>query len=193
VSARGTVGTLGTPHALADQLPGVYAEDDFAQRFVEGLDVVLAPLFNVLDCLEAYFKPALAPEDYVDWLTNWVGTELDGTESLAVRRHAVATAVALHRVRGTAEGLATAVELAFGVRPEIAESGGAIWSARPLGPFPGDPRPGLRVVLRVPDPAAVDTHRLQAVVSAARPAHMPFSTQVVAQYATDATTYPEGT
>ncbi|MFE7118792.1 phage tail protein [Streptomyces sp. NPDC057654] len=177
-ACRGSVDGLGTPYPLGDQLPGIYAEDDFALRFVEGLDVVLAPLFNVLDCLEAYFMPALAPDDFIDWLTTWVGAELDGTEPLALRRHAVATAVSLHRVRGTCQGLSDAVRLAFGVTPEITESGGATWSARPLGAFPGTPEAFLKVTLYVPDPAAVDAHRLHAIVSAARPAHLPFTAEV---------------
>ncbi|MFE3521846.1 phage tail protein [Streptomyces sp. NPDC059161] len=187
MSTRGSVAGLGSSHPLGGQLPAVYADDDFAQRFVEGLDVVLAPLFNVLDCLEAYFDPALAPEDFVDWLTSWVGTELDGTEPLDIRRHAVATAVSLHRVRGTAQGLARAVQLAFGVTPQIIESGGATWSGRPLGPFPGAARASLRVVLAVPDPSTIDPHRLQAVVAAARPAHLPFTAEV-----TGKTLNPEG-
>ncbi|WP_329121346.1 phage tail protein [Streptomyces sp. NBC_01465] len=177
-SSRGTVPGLLSAHPLGEQLPAVYADDDFAMRFVAGLDTVLAPLFTVLDCLEAYFTPALAPEDFLDWLTEWVGTELDGTEPLPVRRHAVAAAISLHRLRGTRRGLATAVQLAFGVRPEIEESGGSTWSARPLGSFPGAPRAGLRVVLRVRDPSTVDVHRLRAVVAAARPAHLPFTAEV---------------
>ncbi|MER5711392.1 MULTISPECIES: phage tail protein [unclassified Streptomyces] len=177
-SARGTVPGLATPYPLGAALPAVYAEDDFGQRFVSGLDVVLAPLFTVLDSLEAYFSPALAPADFVDYLATWVGAELDGTEPLPLRRHAVASAVALHRVRGTRQGLAAAVRLAFGVPPEITESGGASWSGRPLGPFPGTPEAGLHVVLRVADPAAVDPHRLRAVVGAARPAHLPFTVSV---------------
>ncbi|ATL30469.1 secreted protein [Streptomyces formicae] len=178
VSHRGSIATLGSAHPLDEQLPAVFADDDFVLRFVSGLDVVLAPVFTVLDCLEAYFTPALAPEDFLGWLTDWVGTELDGTEPLVLRRHAVASAVALHRVRGTRRGLAAAVELAFGVRPEITESGGATWSARPLGSFPGNPRPGLHIALPVRDPASVDEHRLHAVVAAARPAHLPFTAEV---------------
>ncbi|MFK0264755.1 phage tail protein [Streptomyces angustmyceticus] len=188
---RGTTAGLPSPHPLGAALPAVYADDDFTQRFVAGLDAVLAPLFHVLDCLESYFTPALAPEDFVDWLTTWVGTELDGTEPPATRRRAVATAVALHRVRGTRRGLSEAVHLAFGVRPEIIESGGATWSARPLGAFPGSVRPGLRVVLRVDDPAGADPHRLHAVVAAARPAHLPFTVEVTARPAPG--TLPEAT
>ncbi|MFI2615300.1 phage tail protein [Streptomyces sp. NPDC018584] len=186
-SRRGSLPSLVSAHPLGEQLPAVFADDDFALRFVSGLDTVLAPVFTVLDCLEAYFTPALAPEDFLGWLTDWVGTELDGTEPLPLRRHAVASAVALHRVRGTRRGLSAAVELAFGVRPLITESGGATWSARPLGPFPGAPRPALHVTLRVPDPASVDPYRLRSVVAAARPAHLPFTAEVTALPA------PEGT
>ncbi|MBM7173445.1 phage tail protein [Streptomyces sp. G44] len=179
-SRRGALPALASAHPLGEQLPAVFADDDFALRFVSGLDSVLAPVFTVLDCLEAYFTPALAPEDFLGWLTDWVGTELDGTEPLPLRRHAVASAVALHRVRGTRRGLSAAVELAFGVRPGITESGGATWSARPLGPFPGAPRPALHVTLRVADPASVDPYRLRSVVAAARPAHLPFTAEVTA-------------
>ncbi|MEV0090303.1 phage tail protein [Streptomyces sp. NPDC050738] len=187
-SRRGTVPGLLSAHPIADQLPAVYADDDFALRFVAGLDTVLAPLFTVLDSLEAYFTPALAPEDFLDWLTEWVGTELEGTEPLPVRRHAVATAVSLHRLRGTRRGLELTVQLAFGVRPEITESGGATYSERPLGAFPGAPRAGLHVALRVHNPGSIDQHRLRTVVAAARPAHLPFTAEV-----TSTIPAPEGT
>ncbi|WDN57234.1 phage tail protein [Streptomyces clavuligerus] len=178
-TARGTLPGLASAHPLGERLPAVYAEDELAQRFVSGLDVVLAPLFNVLDCLEAYFTPSLAPEDFVDWLADWVGPELDGSEPLEARRRAVASAVALHRLRGTVEGLARTVRQAFGARPEIVESGGAVWSARPLGPFPGHPVASLLVRLTVPEPERVDRYRLHAVVAAARPAHLPFTVEVL--------------
>jgi phage tail-like protein len=159
-------------------LPAVYAEDDLAQRFVAGLDEVLAPLHNVLDCLESYFSPALAPVDFVRWLADWVGAEVDGTEEEALLRAAVAAAARLHRIRGTRRGLAEAVRLAFGVEPEITESGGVAWDARPLGSVPGERRPRLHVTLALPNPTPFDEHRLEALVSAARPAHMPYTVQV---------------
>ncbi|MEU0841553.1 phage tail protein [Streptomyces sp. NPDC005962] len=175
---RGALEGLESPHPLGERLPSVFADDDFAQRFTGGLDALLAPLLNVLDCLDSYFSPALAPEDFVDWLAGWVGAELTGDESEALLRHTVATAVDLHRRRGTRSGLRDAVQAAFNVPPEITESGGASWSPRPLGPFPGDPRPGVHVVLRVPDPDAVDVRRLDDLVAAARPAHLPYTVRV---------------
>ncbi|MEU3612810.1 phage tail protein [Streptomyces sp. NPDC006872] len=177
---RGSIDGLGSSTPLGAMLPAVFADDDLAQRFVAGLDEVMAPILNVLDCLPAYFDPALAPVDFTRWLTGWVGAETDGTEPEQRLRAAVAAAAHLHRVRGTRRGLSEAVRLAFGVTPDISESGGASWTARPLGPFPGAPRPHLHVTLRLPDPHPADTHRLDALVAAARPAHMPYTVKVTA-------------
>ncbi|MFI0977416.1 phage tail protein [Streptomyces sp. NPDC021093] len=177
---RGSVDGLGSSAPIGAMLPAVFADDDLAQRFVAGLDEVMAPVLNVLDCLPAYFDPALAPVDFTRWLAEWVGAETDGSEPEPRLRAAVAAAAYLHRVRGTRHGLAEAVRLAFGVEPEITESGGAAWSARPLGPFPGERRPYLHVTVRLADPGPADEHRLRALVAAARPAHMPYSVKVTA-------------
>ncbi|MEU3461115.1 phage tail protein [Streptomyces sp. NPDC006733] len=186
-------------------LPAVFAEDDLAQRFVAGIDEALAPLHNVLDCLDAYFTPSLAPVDFTRWLGSWVGAEMDGpadgepdepdtaasstapapgrpqdTEATAALRAAVSAAVRLHRVRGTRRGLSEVIRLAFGVEPEITESGAAAWDARPLGPVPGERRPHLHVTVRLPEPGPAAEHRLERLVAAARPAHMPYTVQVTA-------------
>ncbi|GHJ02350.1 tail protein [Streptomyces olivaceus] len=179
-SYRGSVDGLGSSLPIASMLPAVFADDDLALRFVGGLDDVIAPILSVLDCLDTYFDPALTPADFAQWLGTWVGAETDGTEPEPMLRAAVAAAARLHRVRGTLQGLSEAVRLTFGVEPEITESGGAEWNARPLGPFPGRPRPQLHVALRLPDPRPVDTHRLDSLVAAARPAHMPYTVEVTA-------------
>ncbi|NJP68658.1 phage tail protein [Streptomyces spiramenti] len=175
---RGSVDGLASSAPIGLMLPAVFADDDLAHRFVGGLDEVLAPILNVLDCLEAYFDPDLAPLDFTRWLAGWVGAETDGTEPEDRLRVAVSEAARLHRIRGTRQGLRQAVLLAFGVEPEITESGGAQWSAGPLGQFPGEPRPALHVRLELPDPTPGDEHRLAALVAAARPAHMPYTVQV---------------
>ncbi|WP_436740376.1 phage tail protein [Streptomyces sp. BBFR102] len=189
-------------------LPAVFADDDLAQRFVAGIDEVLAPLHNVLDCLDAYFTPSLAPADFTRWLGEWVGAETEApepdgpagtgaearlteaaltalatghpqdTRETVALRAAVTAAVRLHRIRGTRRGLSEAVQLAFGVRPEITESGAAAWDARPLGPFPGEGRPHLHVTVRLPEPGPAAEHRLERLVEAARPAHMPYTVHV---------------
>ena len=45
------------PAPIGEQLPALYADDDFAQRFTAGLDTVLAPVFSTLDNLPAYLDP----------------------------------------------------------------------------------------------------------------------------------------
>ncbi|MFC9428435.1 phage tail protein [Streptomyces sp. NPDC056987] len=174
-------------------LPAVFADDDLAQRFVAGLDEVLAPFHNVLDCLDTYFTPSLAPADFTRWVGSWVGAETESydtaltsseavpdPQTIAALRAAVAAAVRLHRIRGTRLGLAEAVRLVFGVEPEITESGAATWDARPLGPVPGEHRPALHVTVRLKNPSPADAHRLERLVAAARPAHMPYAVQVTA-------------
>jgi phage tail-like protein len=185
---RGNVTDPRSPYPLADQLPAIYQEDFFGLRFASGFDVVLGPVLILLDCLEAYFSPWLAPEDFLDWLGQWIGAELDGDEPVLIRREAIASAVTMHRRRGTATGLATAVRLAIGVTPEITESGGSSWSARPLGPFPGSAEPQLRVTVRVPDPSTVNLARLEAAVAGASPAHMPFAIEVIGTNGNDVLT-----
>ncbi|MFF5365244.1 phage tail protein [Streptomyces sp. VNUA24] len=177
---RGSIDGLGSSHPIGAMLPAVFADDDLAQRFVGGLDDVIAPILSVLDCLDSYFTPSLAPVDFTQWLAGWVGAETDGTEPEDRLRAAVAAAAYLHRVRGTRRGLSEAVRLVFGVVPEITESGAASWDARPLGPVPGEARPRLHVTLRLPDPTSADEHRLDSLVAAARPAHMPYTVQVTA-------------
>ncbi|MFC8388174.1 phage tail protein [Streptomyces sp. NPDC057238] len=195
---RGSVDGLGSSAPIGATLPAIFADDDLAQRFVAGLDEVLAPFLVVLDNLDSYFDPALAPLDFTRWLADWVGAETDGIETDGAPadgltgeqrlRAAVAAATYLHRVRGTRRGLSEAVRLVFGVTPRITESGAAEWHARPLGPVPGDRRPHLHVSLALPDPTAADTHRLDALVAAARPAHMPYTVEVTAATAAERTT-----
>ncbi|KAF4410873.1 MULTISPECIES: phage tail protein [Streptomyces] len=183
---RGSVDGLGSAQPLGLMLPAVFADDHLVQQFTGGLDEVLAPFTNVLDCLHAYFDPALAPLDFTTWLGSWVGAETEsavegrGGPTEARLREAVAVAATLHRLRGTRRGLATAVRLVFGVEPEITESGAARWDARPLGQVPGDRRPHLNVTIRLAEPDPGAESRLDELVAAARPAHMPYSVTVTA-------------
>ncbi|MGW0733018.1 phage tail protein [Streptomyces sp. NPDC002851] len=175
---RGSIDGLSSSAPLGLTLPAIFADDQLAQHFVAGLDEVVAPILNVLDCLDSYFTPALAPADFTRWLGAWVGAETDGSEPEHRLRAAVEVAAQLHRIRGTRRGLSETIRLAFGVTPEITESGAAAWSVRPRGAIPGEPRPRLHVSLRLPAPTPADEHRLDTLVAAARPAHMPYTVQV---------------
>ncbi|MFY1691450.1 phage tail protein [Plantactinospora sp. WMMB782] len=178
---RGAVPGLGTPHPFGGRLPAIYGSDELAARLLAGFDEVLAPVHSTLDNFAAYLDPRLAPADFVDWLAGWVAAETAPGWTVRQRREAVASAVALHRIRGTARGLAEQVRTVFGVRPEVTENGGTAWSSTPGGPLPGTAAPALTVTVRAPDPDLVPLARLRALVEANRPAHVPCTVRVVVE------------
>ncbi|GAQ59363.1 phage tail protein [Streptomyces acidiscabies] len=170
MSNRAAVPGLPSRYPIGEQLPALYAEDDFAQRFTAGLDTVLAPVFATLDNLPAYLDPRVAPADFVDWLASWVGAEDDPRWPVALRREAVARAVELHRWRGTARGLVEALRLALGVDAVVTEAGGAVWSSSPGAALP--PPAGSPLVRVWPDRApSVDAARVHEIVRAMCPVH----------------------
>jgi len=176
---RGTVAGLRSPHPLGPSLPSLYQDDDFAQRFLSGLDEVLAPVFSTIDNFDAYLDPNLTPDDFLAWLAGWVGIALDDGWDEPRRRAIVARAVELYRMRGTALGLAGQVEIQTGGVVEIVENGATGWSVDPGGALPGSAEPLVVVRVTVPDPKAVDTTRLDALGAAAKPAHVMHRIEIV--------------
>jgi phage tail-like protein len=176
---RGTVVGLGTPHPLATMLPAYLQEDGFAVRLTQGLDDVVAPVLAVLDCLEAYVDPRLAPADFLSWLAGWVGAALDDGWDDDRRRIQVLAATALHRERGTVAGVRAVVRLATGGDVEVRERGGVTRSHDPTGDPTDVEPPSLEITVAVDDPAAVRMRTLEELVNATKPAHVPHSIQVV--------------
>ncbi|HET6359702.1 phage tail protein [Streptomyces sp.] len=169
--SRAAIPGLPSRHPIGGQLPALYADDDFAQRFTAGLDTVLAPVFAVLDNLHAYLDPRVAPPDFLAWLASWVGATDDPRWPVERRREAVVRAVELHRRRGTRRGLVEALRLALGVRAEVTGDGDAVWSSTPGADLP--PEPPAEVLVRVwPDPGSLaDPARVNEVVRAMCPVH----------------------
>jgi phage tail-like protein len=178
--SRGHLPGLASPHPLGERVPALYLDDPFALRLLEALDEVLAPVLGCLDNLEAYLDPDLAPEDFLQWLGGWVGLVLDESWPLERRRASVREATALHRVRGTAVGLTAYVWLLTGAHVEIIESGATAHSTVPDAPLPGSPGFELVVRLRLPEGASgVEVARLDALIAAAKPAHVVHWLEVV--------------
>ncbi|MFJ2606609.1 phage tail protein [Streptomyces sp. NPDC087425] len=172
--SRAAVPGLPSRYPIGAQLPALYADDDFAQRFTSGLDTVLAPVFATLDNLPAYLDPRLAPTDFLAWLASWAGADDDPRWPVERRREAVGRAVELHRWRGTRRGLVEALRLALGAHAEVRDGGAARWSSTPDGDLPPEPS-GDPVVLVWPDPTRGDTrldaHRVREIVRAMCPVH----------------------
>ena len=176
---RTSARALISPHPLGGYLPALFQEDEFAQRWVSGLDAVLAPIFGSIDNFESYLDPLLTPPDFLDWLASWMGLVADETWPIERRRAFVSSASDLYRMRGTSRGLAAHIQIFTGGEVEIVEHGGSSWSATNGAPLPGST--GFDVVVRVhvADPSAVDAAKLDALVAAAKPAHLAHKVEVV--------------
>jgi phage tail-like protein len=175
---RSTVAGLPVALPLGSLLPSVYQTDDeFLMRFVSGLDEVLAPVLATLDCLTSYVDPQLAPADFLDWLSQWVGLEVTfGDTDLARMRVAVAAAVRLYRLRGTPAGLRDHLAMVTGGRVVLADSGGVVASTTPDTPLPGEPTPRLAVRVTGASPAVAPL--VDAIVKASKPAHVMHAVEV---------------
>jgi phage tail-like protein len=176
---RGLVPGLASPHPIGGTLPALYQGDAFAQRLVGARDEVVAPGFASLDGLDAYLDPMTSPEDMLEWLSGWVGVALDHTWPVERRRAFVASAVELFRLRGTATGLAAHVAIFSDGEVEVVESGAAGWSSKADAAVPGSAVPDLLVRVKVADPKAIDAARLDSLVAAAKPAHVPHRVEIV--------------
>jgi phage tail-like protein len=164
---------------IGEMLPAMFHDDDLSQRWCDGLDDVIAPVPATLDNLWAYFDPALAPLDFVEWLSGWVGLELDQTWGEQRRRELVSRAHRLYDFRGTAGGLADLIELYTGVRPEITDGGGVAWSPTPDAAMPGSNDAELVVRLDASEVDSLDEARLENMVEMSKPAHVVHRIEVV--------------
>jgi phage tail-like protein len=169
---RGEIEGLVTPVPLIEQLPAIFQEDEFTRRFTAAFDDVLAPVIATLDCIDAYIDPMLSPFDFLEWLAGWVGLAIDEDWPLARQRTFVSEAVTVYRLRGTAAGLKAEVEIYTQGTVDVIESGACIWSSTPQTAPPGSAPPSVYVRAAVPDPDRVSRAGLEAIVTAAKPAHV---------------------
>ena len=104
---------------------------------------------------------------------------LDESWSLERRRALVAKAFDFYRMRGTAGGLQAQLELLTGGTIELHETGGMATSTAAGAALPGSPNFALLVRVTVDDPTTVNAGRLNALVAAAKPAHVTHKVEVV--------------
>ena len=202
---RGLIEGLQSPCPIVTGLPAIYQEDPFTGRLTAAFDDVLASVILTLDNLDAYVDPALAPRDFVEWLAGWVGFPIGETWPEDRSRELVARAVELYRWRGTVKGLRDLLAVYTGIEPEVVDTGSVTWripspgqrksSSRRSGGHKeakddrpakgggkaedgGPATPHLLVRVRVADPGAVDVRQLEALILAAKPAHVPHTLEV---------------
>jgi phage tail-like protein len=176
---RGTLEELRPPISLAEGMPSLLLGSDLADGLIDAFDVLLAPVFASIDNFDCYLDPALTPEDFLPWLASWVGVSVNERWSEERQRGFAARAVELYLWRGTARGIAAAVEVYAGVRPEIDETGATGWGRQPSGEIPGEATPHLTVRLPASDAVEVDEESLSRIVADAKPAHVPHTVELV--------------
>lgn len=174
---RGVISGYASPWPLIDHLPGLYQDDPMARSLTAAFDEVLAPALGTVDNFAAYLDPALTPEDFLEWLAGWVGVLPDENWPIERRRALVALATELYRSRGTVAGLAMHIRLFTAGDVEIVDNGGAAWSQTPQAAVPGTPE--LKLVVRIKSAHGFDRDRLDALVAAAKPAHVPHTIELV--------------
>jgi phage tail-like protein len=175
--SRGTAPDLPVTRPIIRELPSIYQDGMFLERFTAGLDAVLAPAVASIDCLHAYIDPTVAPGDFVAWMGGWVGARFEEDWTLERRREFVADAVRIFAMRGTVRGLTEELELYSGGRVAISDPG-AVWtSPTPTGDDARAERRSedrtVRVVVDVPDSTTVNWAALRVMVRDAVPAHLP--------------------
>jgi phage tail-like protein len=176
---RGLLRTVISPHPLGATLPSLFQEDDFTRRFVSAFDDALAPIFTTLDNFTAYLDPWLAPADFLEWLGSWFGLTLDEGWSVDRRRAVLANAFEFYRMRGTAKGLKSQVEIFTGGAVDVIDTGGVTTSRTAGESLPGSPNFAVLVRITVDDPSTISPARLDALVAAAKPAHVTHKVEVV--------------
>ncbi|HKP29502.1 MAG TPA: phage tail protein [Gemmatimonadales bacterium] len=100
-------------------LPALYSRDETSRQFLERALGLFETLFNrerdLVDDLPRLFDPWASPDEsgsaWLEWLADWVGTELDEGWDGARRRATVANAFRAHGVRGTRASLQRLVAL----------------------------------------------------------------------------------
>jgi phage tail-like protein len=166
-----------TRRLLRSQLPAVYQEHDFGQRFVGGLEGVLDPVLALLDSLPAHLDPDLAPQDMLDLLAGWLGVEVDESWPEKRRRELVRLAGELARLRGTQAGLELALRASFPDVPlRIVDSGGVAFAADPES-LPKAKKPQFEVYCDKPLEEK-ELARVAATIEQLKPVHVDYRLRV---------------
>jgi phage tail-like protein len=96
-----------------------YTEPPFFARYLRGFDDLIEPLSEAVSRLSLLFAADSTPEEFLPWLSTWIGAVADETWPVLRRRRLLTEAVELFRWRGTRKGLSRYLELYAGVVPRI--------------------------------------------------------------------------
>lgn len=106
-------------------LPAVYQEDeksrDFLERSLSLFETYLWELEKRIEGVSRYFDTEATPNEFLNWLSTWLGIPVDENWSLKKRRELLKRAPELFKKRGTREGLKEIIEI-YLEEPEFVKS-----------------------------------------------------------------------
>lgn len=164
-----------SPFPMQEQIPAMLAEDPLICAFLRGLDEVVAPVIQTLDCLDAYLDPRLAPPDMVAFLGSWVLADIDDVWNEAAIREDVAKAHERAVWAGTTKAIRDRVVPREVASVEIDDSGDTLTSTMPTDPQQWNDSSAPSVRVRAP---GGDREQLSRLVSRLVPAHAAFEVDV---------------
>jgi phage tail-like protein len=170
--------TASARRYLRDGLPSVYRENDFAMRFLAGLEELLDPIVAFLDALPAHLDLSLAPPEFVTLIDEWLGVDPEGQwrgllgDDEPRRRALVGQATVIARRRGTSVSLQLVLHLLFpDLGLTVRDFGRSTFSAEPRDPPAADA--SFEVVAAV-EPARSRRAAIDRVVEQLRPVHVAY-------------------
>jgi phage tail-like protein len=122
-----------------DYLPAIYRDEtrcgDFLLRFLSLFESVYQDVEGEIRGLPVLFDAKTTPKEFLGWLAEWLGLELDESWSEVKQRQILAQIFRLYGHRGTASGLRLMLKLFAGVDAVIEEPIlNAAWWALPSAP-----------------------------------------------------------
>src|SRR4051794_12711292 len=167
------------PEILAPFMPAILRRDPFMANLLCIFDELLRPLLEMLDAVDCYFDPGLAPMELVEWLATWVGEDLMQSWPEGAKRRLVGEAAWIHRARGTRAGLKRALELVTGREVLVTDNTNGLR-------LDEDATLGINTHLQAPEPnqinivvrgktAEIDMDAVTVVIRKLKPAHAVFT------------------
>jgi phage tail-like protein len=166
---RGSVPRARSPFPLEAQIPAMLADDPLVCALLRGLDEVIAPVIQTLDCFDAYLDPRLAPPDMTAYLGSWVLADIDNIWDEAAIRDDVANAHQRASWSGTAYAIRNRLIPREASTVEIEDSGATLVSVTPTSPADWASGEAARVRVRIDTD---DTDRVRHIVAKLVPAHV---------------------
>jgi phage tail-like protein len=114
---------------LMKYLPSVFHGDPFLAKYVSAFEQILVgsndPRLRSLEAIIAdiarYFRPEVAPEEFLPWLAGWMAFGMRADLTAELQREFLTRVISLYKRRGTAESLRTLLKIFTGAEPTILE------------------------------------------------------------------------